>query len=116
MVIFFPACLVVEAVAPHDGVEMTSEFAIPYLCKTSIQGAVRKLNWNFQLLVMPVMELVRRVVKPKRVQIAVAKDAFGCDNKLVLSCKMWSVNALLATVLAKQQRIPAHRVMAQAKS
>ena len=112
---FSPACLGAEADAPHDGVEMTSEFAILCHYKTSILEAVRKWNWNFQHLVTPVMELVQRGERPKLVQTAVAKGVFGCDNKLDLSCKTWFESALLVTVLAKQQRIPVHLVMAQAK-
>ena len=61
---FSPACLGAEADAPHDGVEMTSEFAILCHYKTSILEAVRKWNWNFQHLVTPVMELVQRGERP----------------------------------------------------
>jgi hypothetical protein len=112
---FFPACLGVEADAPHDGVGMTSVFAILCHCKTSILEAVRKSNWNFQLLVTPVMELVQRGERPKLVQTAMVKGVFECVNKSVLSFKTWSESALLATVLAKQQRIPVHHAMAQVR-
>jgi hypothetical protein len=76
---------------------------------------VRKWNWNFQLLVTPVMELVQRGERPKLVQTAMVKGVFECVNKSVLSFKTWSESALLVTVLAKQQRIPVHHAMAQVK-
>jgi hypothetical protein len=43
------------------------------------------------------------------------KGVFECVNKSVLSFKTWSESALLATVLAKQQRIPVHHAMAQVR-